>query len=68
MILHGTGQREVIRNTVRPQKQAKGFLQGPSVSRIKELLKLNRNQMWWMTALHTAHCQLKRDSFKIGWD
>jgi hypothetical protein len=25
-------------------KQAKGFLQGPSVRRTKELLKLNRNQ------------------------
>jgi hypothetical protein len=27
-------------------KQAKGFLQGPSVRRTKELLKLNRNQLW----------------------
>jgi hypothetical protein len=26
-------------------KQAKGFLQGPSVRRTKELLKLNRNQL-----------------------
>jgi hypothetical protein len=26
-------------------KQTKGFLQGPSVGRTKELLKLNRNQL-----------------------
>jgi hypothetical protein len=29
-------------------KQAKGFLQGPFVKRTKELLELNRNQLWWM--------------------
>jgi hypothetical protein len=26
-------------------RQAKGFLQGPSITRTKELLKLNRNQL-----------------------
>jgi hypothetical protein len=36
-------------------KQAKGFLQGPSVRRTKELLKLKRNQLRWVTELLTGH-------------
>jgi hypothetical protein len=47
-------------------KQAKGFLQGPSVRRTKELLKLNRNQLQWMTGLLTGHCHLKGHLFKMG--
>jgi hypothetical protein len=30
-------------------KHAKGFLQGPSARKTKELLKLNRNQLRWVT-------------------
>jgi hypothetical protein len=47
-------------------KQAKGFLQGPSVRRTKELLKLNRNQLRWVTGLLTGHCHLKGHLFKLG--
>jgi hypothetical protein len=47
-------------------KQAKGFLQGRSVRRTKELLKLNRNQLRWVTGLLTGHCHLKEHLFKIG--
>jgi hypothetical protein len=47
-------------------KQAKGFLQGPSVRRTRELLKLNRNQLQWVTGLLTGHCHLKGHFFKMG--
>jgi hypothetical protein len=47
-------------------KQAKGFLQGPSVKRTKELLRLNRNQLRWMTGLLTGHCHLRGHLFKMG--
>jgi hypothetical protein len=47
-------------------KQAKGFLQGPSVRRTKELLKLNRKQLRWVTGLLTGHCHLKGHLFKMG--
>jgi hypothetical protein len=47
-------------------KQAKGFLQGPSVRRTKKLLKLNRNQLRWVTGLLTGHCHLKGHLFKMG--
>jgi hypothetical protein len=43
-------------------KQAKGFLQGPSVRRTKELLKLNRNQLQRMAGC----CHLKGHLFKMG--
>jgi hypothetical protein len=29
------------------------------VRRTKELLKLDRKQLWWMTRLLTGHCHLK---------
>jgi hypothetical protein len=47
-------------------KQAKGFLQGPSARRTKELLKLNRNQLRWVTGLLTGHRHLKGHLFKMG--
>jgi hypothetical protein len=47
-------------------KQAKGFLQGPSVRITKELLKLNRNHLRWVTKLLTGHCHLKGHFFKMG--
>jgi ribonuclease HI len=47
-------------------KQAKGFLQGLSVRRTEELLKLNRNQLRWVTGLLTRHCHLKGHLFKMG--
>jgi hypothetical protein len=40
-------------------KQAKGFIQGPSARRTKDLLKLNRNQLGWMVGLLTGQCHLK---------
>jgi hypothetical protein len=36
-------------------KHAKGFLQGPSARRTRELLALNRNQLQWVTGLLTGH-------------
>jgi hypothetical protein len=47
-------------------KQANGFLQGPSVRRTKELLKLNRNQLRWVTGLLTGHFHLKGHLLKMG--
>jgi hypothetical protein len=47
-------------------KQAKGFLQGPSVRRTKELLKLTRNQLHRVTGLLTGHFHLKGHLFKMG--
>jgi hypothetical protein len=46
-------------------EQGKGVLQGPSVRRTKELLKVNRNQLWWVTGLLSGHCHLKGHVFKI---
>jgi hypothetical protein len=46
-------------------KQAKGFLQGPSVRRTKGQLKLNGNQLRWVRVL-TGHCHLKGHLFKMG--
>jgi hypothetical protein len=45
-------------------KQAKGFLQEPSVRRTKGLLKLN--QLRWVTGLLTGHCHLIGHLFKMG--
>jgi hypothetical protein len=47
-------------------RHAKGFLQGPSFKRTRELLKLNKNQLRWSTGLFTEHCHLK-DTF-LNWD
>jgi hypothetical protein len=48
--------------------QAKGSLQGPSVRKTKELLKLNRNQLRWATGLLIEHCHLKGHLFKMGFN
>jgi hypothetical protein len=47
-------------------KQAKGLVQGPSARRMKELLKLNSNQLRWVVGLRTGHCHLN-DTFS-NWD
>jgi hypothetical protein len=47
-------------------KQAKGFIQGPSAKRAKELLKLKRNQLRWVVGLLTGHCHLNGHLFKLG--
>jgi hypothetical protein len=47
-------------------RQAEGFLRGPSVRRTKELLKLNRNQFWWVTGLLAGHYHRKGRLFKMG--
>jgi hypothetical protein len=47
-------------------RQEEGFLQGPCVRRTNELLKLNRNQLRWVTGLLTGHCSLKGHLFKMG--
>jgi hypothetical protein len=47
-------------------KHAKGFLQEPSAWGSKELLKLNRNQLWWVTGLLTGHCHLEGHLLKMG--
>jgi hypothetical protein len=39
---------------------------GPSVRRTKEQLKLNRNQLQWVTGLPTGHCHVKGHLFKMG--
>jgi hypothetical protein len=47
-------------------RQPKGFLQGPSVRRTNELLRLNRNQLRWVTGLLTGHFRLKGHLLKMG--
>jgi hypothetical protein len=47
-------------------KHAKEFLQGSSVRRTRQLLKPNRNQLWWVRGLLTGCCHLKGHLFKLG--
>jgi hypothetical protein len=47
-------------------KHAEGFLQGPSARRTRELFKLKRNQLQWVSGLLTGHCQSKGHLFKMG--
>jgi hypothetical protein len=47
-------------------KQAKGIIPGPSDRRMKDLLKLNRDQLRWVVGLFTGHCHLKGHLFKLG--
>jgi hypothetical protein len=47
-------------------KQAKGFISGPSATRTKDLLRLNRDQLRWVVGLLTGHCHLKGHLFKLG--
>jgi hypothetical protein len=48
------------------QRQAWGFLKGPSARRAGELLSLSRNQLRILTRLFTGHCHLKGHLFKLG--
>jgi hypothetical protein len=52
--------------SIRGQKQAKGFLKKPSARKADELLNLSRNQLKIMTGLLTGHCHLKGHLFKLG--
>jgi hypothetical protein len=45
--------------SIRGQRQAKGFLKTPSAKRAGDLLNLSRNQLRMMTGLPTGHCHLK---------
>jgi hypothetical protein len=47
-------------------RQAKGLIQGPSASRTKDLLRLNRDQLRWVVGLLTGHFHLKGHPFKLG--
>jgi hypothetical protein len=46
--------------------QAKGLILRPSARRMKDLLRLNRDQLRWVVGLLTGHCQLKAHLFKLG--
>jgi hypothetical protein len=52
--------------SIRGQRQAKGFLKKPSAKKAGELLSLIRNQLRIMTGLLTGHCHLKGHLFKLG--
>jgi hypothetical protein len=47
-------------------RQAKGLIRGPSAKTARELLKLDRNQLWWVVGLLTGHCHLKGHLFILG--
>jgi hypothetical protein len=47
-------------------KQAKGFIPEPSARRMKDMLKLNRDQLRQVMGLFTGHCHLKGHLFKLG--
>jgi hypothetical protein len=76
VILAGTAKKAVRDWTNRDHKkycgsltglrQAEGFLQGPSVRRTKEVLKLNRHQFRWVTGLLTGDCHRKGRLLKMG--
>jgi hypothetical protein len=46
--------------------QAKGLILGPSARRMKDLLKINRDQLRWVVGLFTQHCHLKGHLFELG--
>jgi hypothetical protein len=52
--------------SVRGQRQAKGFLKKPCAKKAGELLNLSRNQLRIMTGLLTGHCHLKGHLFQLG--
>jgi hypothetical protein len=47
-------------------RKAKGFIQGPSARRTKDLLKLIRGQLRWVVGLLKGHWHLKGHLFKLG--
>jgi hypothetical protein len=48
------------------KNKAKGLISGSSAGRIKDLLKLNRDQIRQVIGLLTGHCHLKGQLFKLG--
>jgi hypothetical protein len=46
--------------------RAKELTLGPSARRMKDLLKLNRDQLRWVVGLFTGHYHLKGHLFKVG--
>jgi hypothetical protein len=52
--------------SIRGQRQAKGFLKKTSARKAGELFNLSRNQLRIMTGLLTGHCHLKGHLFKLG--
>jgi hypothetical protein len=57
---------KILESLTRLKQTTKGFLQGPSVRRTKELLKLNRNQLKRVTGLLAGHCHAWGYLFKMG--
>jgi hypothetical protein len=47
-------------------RRAKELISGPSAKRIRDLLRLNRDQLRWIMGLLTGHCHLKGHLFKMG--
>jgi hypothetical protein len=47
-------------------KQAKGHISGPSARRIKDLLRLNRDQLRQIVGLFTGHSHLKGHLLTLG--
>jgi hypothetical protein len=52
--------------SVRGQRQAKGFLKKPSAKKAGKLLNLSRNQLKILTGLLTGHCHLKGHLCNLG--
>jgi hypothetical protein len=46
-------------------QKGKGLIQGLSAKRMKEVLKLNTNQLQWVVGLFTGQCQLKEHIFRL---
>jgi hypothetical protein len=69
--LSGTGRTEITTTKkfwefTSKLKQAKGHIPGPSAKRMKDLLKLNRDQFRWVVGLLTGHCHIKGQLFELG--
>jgi hypothetical protein len=47
-------------------KQAKGLIIGHSAKRVKDLLKLDRDQLRWVVGLIAGYCHLKGHLLKLG--
>jgi hypothetical protein len=47
-------------------KSVTGLILGPSVRRLKDLLKLKRDQLRWVVQLFTGHCHIKGHHYKLG--
>jgi hypothetical protein len=58
-------KHQEYRESLTGLRQAKGLIQGPSARRMKDLLRLNRDQLRWVIGLLTGHCHLKGHLFKL---